>query len=111
VSSELKEAAAYLCHIQFNGIPAEQDWQRLREALHQSETEPRKAYVRAALSSYKELSTVINELTEGELHAALSVESQSQRRPAVLKRMVRRLTRLIEIRAKDELTRRYLSGS
>lgn len=68
----------------------------------------RKQMVRTALSSYKELSEVIAQLTEWELRAALAIESQTRRRTAVMERLVRRLVRLVELRTRQQLERRYL---
>lgn len=71
----------------------------------------REDYVQVALDSYQGLSSVVMDLTEEELHAALDTESQGQRRPALLERMIRRLVRLTEERTRKELKRRYYDGS
>ncbi len=70
--------------------------------------EIRRDHIKLALTSYQELGAVIQDLSEAELHEALNVESQSQRRPVVMERIIRRLVRLAELRAKETLTRQYL---
>ncbi len=69
--------------------------------------EPRSEYVSAAIDSYVSLQRVINKLREDEVDAALELESASQRRQALIRRLIRRKVRLVEIRTKKELEMKY----
>lgn len=60
-----------------------------------------------ALQGYRELSEVLPHMTEQELREVLDIESASVRRPVMIERMVQRLVRLVEIRTRQELERRY----
>jgi hypothetical protein len=62
------------------------------------------------LSSYQNLAAHIHTMTHSEVLAALKFESQTQRRKAVLCRLLRRAVRLNEINYKQELVRKYLDG-
>lgn len=62
------------------------------------------------LASYQILAENINEMSLREVLAALELESQTQRRKAILCRLLRRAVRLNEIEYKEHLVRKYLDG-
>lgn len=68
-------------------------------------------YVSLATASYRELSIVINSLTENELREALTLESQTTRRATMMQRMIGRLVRLNEIEYKAKLEKEYSNGT
>ena len=72
-------------------------------------TKVRTDQVRYALESYQNLQCMVNHLTARELHAALRLESQSNRRKVVLERLIRRLVHLREQSFRDKLQRKYFN--
>ena len=71
--------------------------------------EVRTDQVRYALESYQNLQCMVNRLTARELHAALRLESQSNRRKVVLERLIRRLVHLREQSFRSKLQRKYFN--
>lgn len=67
----------------------------------------RKWYLAQATQSFATLRTVVNQLTLEEVLAALSLESQSQRRSSVLNRLIARASRLQEIEFTRHLKEKY----
>lgn len=63
-----------------------------------------------ALSSYKELGGIINELTLQETEQALALEADSRRRKAIVCRLFRRLIRLKELETREHYIRKYFNG-
>ena len=67
----------------------------------------RRWYVGQALESYPAMKAVLNELTLGEILAALDLESRTLRRKSILARLISRAVRLNEIEFKCNLERKY----
>lgn len=61
----------------------------------------------AALSSARELNKIIQDLTEEEIVQALDLESASQRRTAIIERLIVRLTHVKEENIRTKLQRKY----
>lgn len=71
-------------------------------------TQPvRQWYVAQALNSFSSMVSVLGELTEAEVIAALETESRAQRRKAILDRLVSRAVRLNEIAYSKKLKEKY----
>lgn len=60
-----------------------------------------------ALKSARSLQENINELTEGEVIAALKLESGSNRRTAIIDRLISRAARMNELRYVAKLKEKY----
>lgn len=71
----------------------------------------REHLVRQAIRSYQDLQTVVNELTAKELYKVLELESSTNRRASIIKRVIRRLVWLRESNFRLRLMRRFLSGT
>jgi hypothetical protein len=67
----------------------------------------RKACIDQALTSYPSLKTIVNELTEEEVMAALDVESATRRRQSIVLRLIARANRINELRYVAELKKKY----
>jgi hypothetical protein len=67
-------------------------------------------YVGQALLSFSRLNEVLLELTEDEVLAALSLESQSRRRRSITDRLISRAVRLNEIRYSTQLKEQHHYG-
>lgn len=67
----------------------------------------RKACVDQALTSYPSLKAIVNELTEEEVMAALTIESATRRRQSIVLRLIARANRLNEIRYVAELKKKF----
>lgn len=67
----------------------------------------RKWRLAQAITSYATLRTVVNDLTLEEVMAALDLESQSQRRPTIINRLISRASRLKEIEFTRQLKEKY----
>lgn len=63
--------------------------------------------VSLALDSYNSLCNVVNDMTEDELNKALEIEASTQRRAALMDRMIARLVRLNEKKFAAELRKKY----
>ena len=70
----------------------------------------RKVVISEALESYVSLTRVLDTMTLSEVLSALSLESQSVRRKAIMCRLMRRAVRLNEIEFKAKLIREYFDG-
>lgn len=71
----------------------------------------RKACIDQALASYPSLKTIVNELTEEEVMAALDIESATRRRQSIVLRLIARANRINEIRYVAELKKKYHADS
>lgn len=67
----------------------------------------RKACIDRALTSYPSLKTIVNELTEEEVMAALEVESATRRRQSIVLRLIARANRINELRYVAQLKQKY----
>jgi ribosomal protein S7 len=67
----------------------------------------RKWYVDKALHSTRSLMEVINDLTMGEIEAALALESATRRRDRIMQRLVGRAARLNEQSFVKQLCERF----
>lgn len=67
----------------------------------------REDYVRLALESYPSMRSVIAKMTEAELHAALELESATNRRATIINRMIGRLIALQTASYRRQLQERY----
>lgn len=67
----------------------------------------RKWHLAQAIQSYSTLRTVVNQLTSEELIAALELESNTQRRPSIINRLISRASRLKEIEYTRQLKEKY----
>lgn len=67
----------------------------------------RQEYVQLALESYPSMIEVIGSMTEDELHAALSLESATNRRKSIMNRLIGRLVRIHELRYRQQLKEMY----
>lgn len=67
----------------------------------------RQWYVSEALDSMRRLSEVIDELSEEEVHAALTLESGSRRRKSLINRLISRAVRLNELKYVKTLKEQY----
>lgn len=67
----------------------------------------RKWHLAQAVDSYTTLKTVLNELTEEEVHAALDLESRTLRRRSLIDRLISRAVRLNEINYASQLKEKY----
>ena len=67
----------------------------------------RKACVDQALTSYPSLKAIVNELTEEEVMAALTIESATRRRQSIVLRLIARANRLNEVRYVAELKKKF----
>jgi regulator of replication initiation timing len=67
----------------------------------------RKWYINQALESYSSLRTVLDELTEEEVLAALKLESATLRRRSMISRLISRAIRLNEIYYANLLKEKY----
>jgi hypothetical protein len=65
----------------------------------------RKACIDQALTSYPSLKTIVNELTEEEVMAALDIESATRRRQSIVLRLI--ANRINELRYVAELKKKY----
>ena len=64
-------------------------------------------YVTEALVSMRRLHELMDELTEGEILAALELESGTRRRHTIINRLISRATRFNEITYNAELKEKY----
>lgn len=71
----------------------------------------RKWHVDQALYSARSMMSVINELSMEELEAALAIESASQRRKVVIRRLIGRAARINEQQFINQLKEKYHYGS
>lgn len=71
----------------------------------------RKACVDQALTSYPSLKAIVNELTEEEVMAALTIESATRRRQSIVLRLIARANRINELRYVAELKKKFHSHS
>lgn len=69
----------------------------------------RQDVVTLALADYPALHKQLSGLSEAEVLAALELEAGSRRRSSFLRRLIRRATRLNEIRYKQVLKERYMA--
>lgn len=67
----------------------------------------RKWYINQALESYSSLRTVLDELTEEEVLAALKLESATLRRRSMISRLISRAVRLNEIHYANSLKEKH----
>lgn len=67
----------------------------------------RKWYINQALESYSSLRTVLDELTEEEVLAALKLESATLRRRSMISRLISRAVRLNEVFYAISLKEKY----
>lgn len=67
----------------------------------------RKFLIGQALESFSALKEHLNNLTEEEVLAALSLESATQRRRSVIDRLISRAARLNEVRYVSQLKEKY----
>lgn len=67
----------------------------------------REEYVQLALASYPSMLSIINYMTEPELHAALSLESATNRRRTIMDRMIGRLIALQSTAYRQQLQEMY----
>lgn len=67
----------------------------------------RRFYINQALSSFKGLNAVLDELTEEEVLACLRLESSSRRRQSILDRLISRATRLNELSYNRQLKEKF----
>ncbi len=67
----------------------------------------REEYVQLALASYPSMLSIINHMTEAELHAALSLESSTNRRGTIMRRMIGRLVALQTAQYRQQLQEMY----
>jgi regulator of replication initiation timing len=67
----------------------------------------RKWHLAQAVDSFTTLKTVLNELTEEEVHAALDLESSTLRRRSLIDRLISRAVRLNEINFSRQLKEKY----
>jgi hypothetical protein len=74
-------------------------------AIARSDNRP--GFVRAAVTDARSLQKVVNKLTEAEVDEALEVEAAGVRRQAMIRRLIRRKLRLVEVRTRKELEARY----
>ena len=64
-------------------------------------------HIGQALESVARLNNILPELTEDEVLACLSIESQSSRRKSIVDRLISRAVRLNELRYVAELNEKY----
>lgn len=69
----------------------------------------RQDFVTSALADYPTLHKQLPGLTEAEVIAALELEAGSRRRDSLLRRLIRRATRLNEIRYRQVLEEKYMA--
>ena len=69
--------------------------------------EVRKWHLAQATTSYSTLRTVVNQLTLEEIHAALELESQTQRRVSIINRLIARAARMAEVNTTRQLKEKY----
>lgn len=67
----------------------------------------RRFYINQALTSFKCLSAVLDELTEEEVLACLRLESSSRRRQSILDRLISRAVRLNELTYNRHLKEKF----
>lgn len=67
----------------------------------------RKWHMHQALDSYTSLKSVINELTEEEVLAALDLESRASRRRSLIDRLISRAVRLNEVNYANQLKEKF----
>lgn len=67
----------------------------------------RKWYIDEALHSFTRLMSVINDMTEEEVYAALALEAGSRRRKSLMDRLIGRAARLTELKTVEHLKRTY----
>ena len=67
----------------------------------------REDYVRLALESYPSMLSVLRYMTEAELHAALELESATNRRATLINRMIGRLVALQTASYRQQLQEKY----
>ncbi len=67
----------------------------------------RQEYVQLALESYPSMISIIGYMTEAELHAALSLESETNRRKSIMNRLIGRLIRIHELQYRQQLREAY----
>ncbi len=67
----------------------------------------RRFYIGQALTSFKGLTAVLDELTEEEVLACLRLEASSQRRQSILDRLISRATRLRELSYNRQLKEKF----
>lgn len=71
----------------------------------------RKACIDQALTSYPSLKTIVNELTEEEVMAALEIESATRRRQSIVLRLIARANRINELRYVAQLKQKFHADS
>lgn len=67
----------------------------------------RKSFIREALTSFKDLTRVLEQMTEEEVLAALALESASQRRQSFVDRLISRAVRLNELSYNRQLKEKF----
>lgn len=67
----------------------------------------RRFYIDQALTSFKSLTRVLDELTEEEVLACLKLEAGTLRRPSVINRLISRAGRLHELRYTRQLKEKF----
>lgn len=67
----------------------------------------RQEYVQLALESYPSMISIIGYMTEAELHAALTLESETNRRKSIMHRLIGRLVRIRELQYRQQLKEAY----
>lgn len=67
----------------------------------------RKHIVADVLSSYRELTHNIAQLSLAELYYALELEGDTQRRPSAIERLIKRIVSLESSNLRDKLRRKY----
>lgn len=63
-----------------------------------------------ALNSYRDLTLSLKEFTLEELEYALELERDTQRRPSVMDRIIRRIVAIRSAQIRFELQRKYING-
>lgn len=72
---------------------------------------PRSWYMNVALASYQSLNTVVNELTESEVLACLTLEAGTRRRRSLINRLIARASRLRAIETTRQLKEQFHAPS
>jgi len=72
---------------------------------------PRKWYIDQALTSFRRLNEVLDDLTEAEVLACLDLEAATQRRRSVIDRLISKAIRLREIDYNRQLKEKFYGTS